>query len=194
MGFKNIPKACLKGLAQAFRVEATKPNFAQLRGNETARTLAKTEDLRADFHPKPKNPQEGVIIIQANRETKNPSLKKFLKGATRGHKGTHQTIGDKIHFALGKKMNAESVATAIENAGIGAGFIMKAPERGKDAKEWTWDEEKNKMFRIKNDGKPEYRDPPAAEVPETREEERWEYSKEFRKHYCRGVDGRYKWD
>ena len=113
---KDLPKKCLTSLAQALRQNGDKMKNLSFPPGTTAVTAFKTADLRFDVHPSSTKEGEATGIIQVNTEATNHQVKKFIKGKTGGHKGTHQVI-EKIRFPLWPNLDVEALVQAIEAPG-----------------------------------------------------------------------------
>lgn len=110
----KISKTAFDALAKKIRDNADSLKNLQFPDASTSKTAVKTRDLRFDVHRNTQDPTMATGIIQANSEAEDKTVKKFIKGSTGGHKGTHQVIGEKIKFGLGDKFQVEEVASAVE--------------------------------------------------------------------------------
>lgn len=109
-----MPKPVLGSLANQLRKNPEKLKDMLIPEGTTSKTVLKTDDLRFDVHPDSQNKGMATGVIQANSLRKPYLSKKFIKGATGGHKGTHQVIGENISFKIGDESEVERVAKAIE--------------------------------------------------------------------------------
>ena len=111
----KISKTAFQLLAKETRDNADALKNLVFADSATSKTVVKTKDLRFDVHRDSKDPNKATGIIQANSQAEDKTVKRFIKGRTGGHKGTHQVIGEKIRFGLGGDFNINDVANAIED-------------------------------------------------------------------------------
>jgi len=90
---QKIQSHVFKALADEIRANPGTLRNLTFADATTSVTAIKTADLRLDVHKSTLDPKMATGIIQANSEAKDKSVKKFIKGKTGGHKGTHQVIG-----------------------------------------------------------------------------------------------------
>ncbi|KAE8423662.1 hypothetical protein BDV36DRAFT_290332 [Aspergillus pseudocaelatus] len=111
----KISKTAFQLLAKETRDNADALKNLVFADGATSKTVVTTKDLRFDVHRDSKDPNKATGIIQANSQAEDKTVKRFIKGRTGGHKGTHQVIGEKIRFGLGGDFNINDVANAIED-------------------------------------------------------------------------------
>jgi hypothetical protein len=187
---KGIPQKCLTSLAKALRQNGDRMKNLSFPPGTTAVTAVETDELRFDVHPSTLKEGEATGIIQANTQATNKEVKKFIKGKSSGHKGTHQVI-QKIRFPLGSALNVEALAQAIETPGAeyseasGSGSGADNLQTG-----WNWSEEHQQLWRIRADGSTEWLQP---FVPEGESMYEWQYCKELRAWYRYSEDGTFAW-
>ncbi|KAI9747376.1 MAG: hypothetical protein M4579_007479 [Chaenotheca gracillima] len=110
----KISKSAFEGLAKTVRDNPDILKNLTFPEATTSKTALKTKDLRLDVHKDSKDSSMATGVVQANSGATDKSVKEFAKGATGGHKGTHQVIGEKIKFGLGDKFDVEDVAGGVE--------------------------------------------------------------------------------
>jgi len=138
-------------------------------------------------------------IIQANSGAKDKGVKSFIKGKTGGHKGTHQVIGQKIRFNLGKAFDLEQVLAAVENSyddGSQSSHSNKesqapAPSSGSStgnltSEQWTWIADDGIWHHYVN-GVDEWL------APTSDQDSDWIYSHSQRKYFIRHATGAVQW-
>lgn len=91
-------------------------------------------------------------IIQVNREAKDKEAKKFIKGSSKGHSGTHQVVA-KIRFPLGQNFDAQTLASDIEttggaSSGLGGGSGTSATMTDADGREYYIDAQGNSQWVV----------------------------------------------
>lgn len=192
----KIPQATLRCLADKIRQSPSTIQNLTFADSATAVTAVRTADLRFDVHKSTENQFMATGIIQANSEAKDKSVRKFLKGKTGGHRGTHQIIGEKIRFNLGYSFDVEAVAAAVENpydirldthtkdgasgeSGSGSGYAGSSSD-------WVWWANEGIWHRQRS-GIDEWR------APESDADSDWIYSTRQRKYFVKHASGAVSW-
>ena len=114
-----LPTKLFKELAAKVRKKEGADRLRDLTFSSSSTSISsviKTTDLRLDCHKNSRDPTMATGIIQVNREAKSSEAKKFIRGSSKGHSGTHQVIA-KIPFHTGQNFDAQALASGIEAAG-----------------------------------------------------------------------------
>lgn len=102
----KISKSAFKALVKKLRENPESLRDTKFPDASTSNTAVQTKNLRLDVHRDTKDLTMATGIVQANSQADDRTVRKFIKGKTgggKGHRGTHQVIGEKIRFGLGDK-------------------------------------------------------------------------------------------
>lgn len=114
----SLPAKLFRELAAKVRKKEGADRLRDLTFSSSSTSISsviKTTDLRLDCHKNSRDPTMATGIIQVNREATDNEAKRFIRGSSKGHSGTHQVIA-KIPFHTGQNFDVQALASGIEAA------------------------------------------------------------------------------